>query len=72
MVRSHCPTPTPTQRATPTQIMINSIQPIFVGLCISLFVGSVNTPLHRAKAVVLLMRTLDVVLIFSGGEDQNV
>ena len=31
MVRSHCP--------TLTQIMINSIEPIFVGLCIGLFVG---------------------------------
>ena len=36
MVRSHCPTLT--QRPTQTQIMINSMQPIFVSLCIAIFI----------------------------------
>ena len=50
-VRSHCPTPTPIQRPTPTQIMINSIKPIFVGLCIGLFVGQCEHTITHMRPV---------------------
>ena len=58
VVRSHWATPTLTQRPTPTQKMINSIQPILsVYKSVSLS-GSVNTPLDPPMKTA--HRTLDV------------
>ena len=45
MVHSHCPT------LTPTQIMINYIQPIFVGLCIGLLVGQCERTIRKVSCI---------------------